>query len=140
MNFKLEKSMTSSNYYRYTFKVDNTYVDSEHFENDTWATQWYKKNKEVYVPVEISIINSYEKLRLEKRIKPVVTNRLEVKTQYVFAIWDRAELKDVDVKFTEKEHDESYEKMLSLFLQYKSEYNNPVTKVNGSEILFDENN
>ena len=92
------------------------------------------------MPVEISIINSYEKLRLEKRIKPVVTNRLEVKTQYVFAIWDRAELKDVDVKFTENEHDESYEKMLRLFLKYKSEYNNPVTKVNGSEILFDENN
>lgn len=143
MNFKLEKSSTSSSSnYRYTFRVDDAYVDSEYFKTDAEATEWYNKYKSVYQPESVHTIMTYEELKLERRIKVIVTNDLQVQTQYKYCIWKELSLINIYVRYTEDESDDIYEDVLSQFFKYRADYVN--VKANNTYFrdvtLFDENN
>ena len=139
MNFKLEKKTTNGTT-RYIFKVDDKYADTEFFDTDEDATKWYQKFKEVYEPDAISVIDEYKSLKLERRIKIIVMKNFEVKTQYIYALWKGVVLENIDVKYTQEEHDQKYEDNMALFLKYKFEYNIPKPVLSDTEILFDENN
>jgi hypothetical protein len=143
MNFKLEKSSTSfSTNYRYTFRVDDAYVDSEHFKTDSEATEWYNKYKSVYQPESVHTIMTYEELKLERRIKLIVTNDLQVQTQYKYCIWKELSLINIYVRYTEDESDDLYEEVLSQFFKYRADYVNvKATNTYFRDVtLFDENN
>lgn len=146
MNFKLEKKTTNGTN-QYIFKVDDVYFDTDFFLTDEEATDWYKKYKEVYQPTETSDIIKYKSLRLERRKKVIVLNMggaLEVKTQYIYVIWNRVILENMDIQYSQEEHDDKYEEQISLFLKYKADYDNPKIQLKENplkvEILFDENN
>ena len=143
MNFKLEKKTTNLTN-QYIFKVDDMYFDTDYFKTDEEAIAWYKKYKEVYQPQEISDIIRHENLRLQRRKKVIVLNvvgTLEVKTQYIYAIWNGVVLENMDIQYSQEEHDDNYEDQLSLFFAFKADYNTPKSKPNPTniEILFDEN-
>lgn len=143
MNFKLEKSSTSStSNYRYTFRVDDAYVDLEHFKTDAEATDWYIKYKSIYQPELVHTISTHLDLRLERRVKVVVTNDLQVQTQYKYCIWKEYTLINIYVRYTENESDEIFEEVLSQFLKYKDDYENvkPQNTYVHNVTLFDENN
>lgn len=146
MNFKLEKK-TTNGVSQYIFKVDNMYFDTDFFKTDEEAATWYKKYKEVYQPQEISDIINHKSLRLERRKKVIVLNvggTLEVKTQYIYAIWNGVVLENMEIQYSQEEHDDKYEEQLSLFFNYKADYDKPKMQLKANtsnvEILFDENN
>lgn len=146
MNFKLEKK-TTNGVSQYIFKVDDMYFDTDFFKTDEEATAWYKKYKEVYQPQEISDIINHKSLRLERRKKVIVLNMggaLQVKTQYIYAIWNSLVLENMEIQYSQEEHDDKYEEQLSLFFNYKADYDNPKIQLKANplnvEILFDENN
>jgi hypothetical protein len=142
MNFKLEKSSTSSSNYRYTFKVDDSFVDLEFFSNDADATEWYNKYKSVYQPESKHTIITYLDLKLERRVKVEVTNHLQVHNKYSYCIWKENSLLNLYFTYNEQESDELYEQALSQFLKYKGEYSNikPENSYVHNVLLFDETN
>jgi hypothetical protein len=85
---------------------------------------------------------TYEELKLERRIKVIVTNDLQVQTQYKYCIWKELSLINIYVRYTEDESDDLYESVLSQFFKYRADYANvkATTSYVRDVILFDENN
>ena len=105
MNFKLEKKIVAGiSNFRYTFKVDDVFVEQFYFYDDETAIQWYNLYKSVYEPQKKEIIQKFNELELRSIFNVIVTDKLEVKNRYCYVIWMGMSILELDTTYNEQEH------------------------------------
>lgn len=129
MNFKLEKKIVAGiSNFRYTFKVDDVFVEQFYFYDDETAIQWYNLYKSVYEPQKKEIIQKFNELELRSIFNVIVTDKLEVKNRYCYVIWMGMSILELDTTYNEQEHIDNLNEYLNKFETYKKDYENVLKK------------
>ena len=129
MNFKLEKKIVAGiSNFRYTFKVDDVFVEQFYFYDDETAIQWYNLYKSVYEPQKKEIIQKFNELELRSIFNVIVNDKLEVKNRYCYVIWMGMSILELDTTYNEQEHIDNLNEYLNKFETYKTNYENVLKK------------
>ena len=129
MNFKLEKKIVAGiSNFRYTFKVDDVFVEQFYFYDDETAIQWYNLYKSVYEPQKKEIIQKFNELELRSIFNVIVTDKLEVKNRYCYVIWMGMSILELDTTYNEQKHIDNLNEYLNKFETYKKDYENVLKK------------
>jgi hypothetical protein len=129
MNFKLEKKIVAGiSNFRYTFKVDDVFVEQFYFYDDETAIQWYNLYKSVYEPQKKEIIQKFNELELRSIFNVIVNDKLEVKNRYCYVIWMGMSILELDTTYNEQEHIDNLNEYLNKFETYKKNYENVLKK------------
>jgi hypothetical protein len=129
MNFKLEKKIVAGiSNFRYTFKVDDVFVEQFYFYDDETAIQWYNLYKSVYEPQKKEIIQKFNELELRSIFNVIVNDKLEVKNRYCYVIWMGMSILELDTTYNEQEHIDNLNEYLNKFETYKKDYENVLKK------------